>query len=222
MNCRAWPFIELWEFSIEHLQRIRHANTAQGISTLTPPVTWSRLICDLHASTTHSVIHITLWVVLVHPPGNFWQGVLPIYSVRETLWNFIGHSVLLGESFHRDWTSICLTLSIHNIHSIWNNIGQFGPTGNEANRTDHIFVLPVRRSDEFWRTLDITLSLFVKHVLYTLKNDSICYGLVHRLSTLKLLLFMASKEWTMSLQNLSGYVWRVLQRYNQYKKNRYL
>ena len=41
---------------------------------------------------------------------------------------------------------------------------------------------------------NITLSLFVKHVLYTLVNDSICYGFVHRLSTSKLLLFIASKE----------------------------
>ena len=59
------------------------------------------------------------------------------------------------------------------------------------------------------RFADITLSLFVKHVLYTLKNVIfyhvyICHGLVHRLSTLKLLLFMTSKEWTMSIQNLSG------------------
>ena len=77
-NYRAWPFIELWEFFIDHLQRIWHANTAQG--TLTPPVTWSRLIWDLHASTTHSVIHITLSVVRVHPPGYFWQGVYR-YSV---------------------------------------------------------------------------------------------------------------------------------------------
>ena len=27
--------------------------------------------------------------------------LLTQHSVRETLWNFIGHSVLLGESFHR-------------------------------------------------------------------------------------------------------------------------
>ena len=66
-------------------------------------------------------------------------------SVRETLWNFIGHLVLLGESFHRT-EHICLTLSIHSIGS---NIRHFGPAGNEAIGTNHIFVLPVRQSDEF-------------------------------------------------------------------------
>ena len=72
-----------------------------------------------------------------------------IYSVRETLWNFIGHSVLLGESFHRT-KLLSVWLWVYIIYIVFeNNIGQFCPTGNEANRTDHIFVLPVRRSDEF-------------------------------------------------------------------------
>ena len=66
----------------------------------------------------------------------------------KTLWNFIGHSVLLGKSFHRTQL-ISVTLNIHSKHSFGSNIGHFGPAGNEANQTDHIFVLSVRRSDEF-------------------------------------------------------------------------
>ena len=49
------------------------------------------------------------WILLcicvsidVNKPLLHLHFVWPCYvSVRETLWNFIGHSVLLGESFHR-------------------------------------------------------------------------------------------------------------------------
>ena len=56
--------------------------TAQG--TLTPPVTWSRLIWDLHASTTHSVIHVTLWVQPMPITG---KPVLTDTRDRRTLAN---------------------------------------------------------------------------------------------------------------------------------------
>ena len=76
----------------------------------------------------------------------------------QSPWNFVNLHRTFGPVWRiisLDPTYICLTLTL-SIHRNGSNIGHFGPAGNEANRTDHIFVLLVRRSDEFgghWRAV---------------------------------------------------------------------
>ena len=138
---------------------------------LTPPVTWSRHIWDLHA------IYLLKVKPILFPPA--W--------LHQTL--SLEHSKILSRLNLQNLRS---STFFHQIHvKILLNLVKEDNTQWEWYLYIHLVI-----SDRGFA--DITLSLFVKHILlFTLKKNIfyICYGLVHRLSTLKLLLFMASKEW---------------------------
>ena len=75
--------------------------------------------------------------------GRGGSALMHVYvcSVRETLWNFIGHSVLLGESFHRTelisvWLWVYMVLEATSDISVRLEMRQIGPITYLSCRSD--------------------------------------------------------------------------------------
>ena len=92
-----------------------------------------------------------IWRVII---SHWKEGDICHYSsVRETLLNFIGHSVLLRRIISQDRTYICLTLSMHNIHSIGSNIRLFW-SSLKWGKSDRSHICPAGPTVRWiWQTL---------------------------------------------------------------------